>query len=349
MNASLHETILVVDDVPENIAILAGILRGLYRVLVATSGVEALELVLQHRTDLILLDVMMPGMNGYEVCQRLKSDIRTKDIPVIFVTSLGERGDEERGLEIGAVDYLQKPCHAAIVKLRVRIHLEQHNQNLALERRVEERTRELLETRKEIVRRLGRAAEYRDNETGMHVIRMSKVAQMIALAAGLSPAQAELILLAAPMHDIGKIGIPDHILLKPGRFEPEEWEVMKTHAQIGADILENHDSDLLRLARSVALTHHEKWDGTGYPKGLAGEDIPIEGRIVSIADVYDALTSTRPYKTAWSQSDAVKYMQEQSGISFDPRLLNVFLSLIPDIERIRIEFADAVDTDNHVT
>jgi putative two-component system response regulator len=336
MNHALTDkpVVLIVDDSIANIEVLGAALDRDYEIRFATGGAEGLELATQVVPDLILLDVMMPGMDGYEVCQRLKSDIRTKDIPVIFVTSLGERGHEARGLEVGAVDYLQKPCHAAIVKLRVRIHLEQHNQNLALERRVEERTRELLETRKEVVRCLGRAAEYRDNETGMHVMRMSKAAQMIAMAAGLSPAQAELIFLAAPMHDIGKIGIPDHVLLKPGRFEPEEWEVMKTHAQIGADILGNHDSDLLRLARSVALTHHEKWDGTGYPKGLAGEDIPIEGRIVSIADVYDALTSMRPYKTAWSQSDVVKYMQEQSGISFDPHLLEVFLSLIPDIERM---------------
>jgi putative two-component system response regulator len=334
------ETILVVDDIPENIAVLAGILRGLYRVIVATSGAEALELVRRSPVDMILLDVMMPEMNGYEVCQQLKSDMATRDIPIIFVTSLGEHADEERGLELGAVDYLQKPCHAAIVRLRVKMHLALHNQNLALERRVSDRTFELEDTRKEVVRRLGRAAEYRDNETGMHVIRMSKMAYLIALAAGVSESQAELLLIAAPMHDVGKIGIPDNILLKPGRFESDEWEIMKTHAQIGADIIGDHDSDLLRLARVVALTHHEKWDGSGYPQGLAGENIPLEGRIVAIADVFDALTSVRPYKKAWSTGDAVAYMQEQSGISFEPRLLDIFITLLPEVEQIRTKFSD---------
>lgn len=340
MNPPVSGTILVVDDVPENIAVLAGILRGLYRVIIATNGADALAVVRQNPVDLILLDVMMPGMNGYEVCQRLKSDISTRDIPVIFVTSLGEHSDEKRGLELGAVDYLQKPCHASIVRLRVKMHLEHHNLNLALERRVVERTRELEDTRKEVVRRLCRAAEYRDNETGMHVIRMSKTSWLIALAAGASATQAELLLDAAPMHDIGKIGIPDRVLLKPGRLEGEEWELMKTHSKVGAEIIGNHQSELLQVARVVALTHHEKWDGSGYPQGLAGENIPLEGRIATIADVFDALTSERPYKLAWSTSKAVDYMRAQSGISFDPRLLGVFLSLVPEIEQIRCEFSD---------
>ena len=340
VSSSRMQTILVVDDVPENIAVLAGILRGLYRVLIATNGVDALAVVKQDSVDLILLDVMMPGMNGYEVCTRLKLNMATRAIPVIFVTSLSEHCDEERGLELGAVDYLVKPCHAAIVRLRVKIHLETHNQNLALEHRVSERTFELENTRKEVVRRLGRAAEYRDNETGMHVIRMSKTSRLIALAAGISEAQAGLLLDAAPMHDVGKIGIPDYVLLKPGKLDSHEWELMKTHAQIGAEIIGDHDSDLLRLARSVALTHHEKWNGSGYPHGLAGENIPIEGRIVAIADVFDALTSVRPYKAAWSTDDAIEFMKGQSGISFDPRLLGIFLSLVSEVEQIRTKFSD---------
>lgn len=334
-------TILVVDDVPENIAVLAGILRGLYRVIIATNGADALALANQNTVDLILLDVMMPDLSGYEVCQRLKSNMVTRDIPVIFVTSLGDQCDEARGLELGAVDYLQKPCHADIVRLRVKIHLENHNQNLALERRVSERTLELENSRKEVVRRLGRAAEYRDNETGMHVIRMSKVSRLIALAAGISAKQADLLLDAAPMHDVGKIGIPDHILLKPGGLDSQEWDLMRTHSQIGADIIGDHDSDLLRLARSVALTHHEKWDGSGYPQGLAGEAIPIEGRIVAIADVFDALTSDRPYKKAWSTHQAIEYMKSQSGIGFDSRLLECFLSILPEVEQVRARFSDS--------
>lgn len=334
-------TVLVVDDVTENITVLASILRGQYRVLFATSGEEALAMAQRPPVDLILLDICMPGMDGYEVCRRLKSDAATRDIPVVFLTSLEDVADEARGLELGAADFLHKPCHAAIVRLRVQMHIENHNQNLRLERMVQERTRELMDTRKEIVRRLGRAAEYRDNETGMHVIRMSKFSRIIALAAGRPAAQAELLLVAAPMHDIGKIGIPDSILLKPGPLDANEWALMKTHTSMGAEIIGEHTSELLRLAKLVALTHHEKWDGSGYPNGLAGDDIPIEGRIVAIADVFDALTSDRPYKKAWSVPDAVQYMRLQSAISFDPHLLDVFLSNLDDVAAIRHQFADS--------
>jgi putative two-component system response regulator len=333
-------TILVVDDVPENISTLAGMLRDNYRVLFATSGADALEIVRQQQFDLILLDVMMPGMDGYEVCRRLKADIVTREIPVIFVTALTEVQDETRGLELGAVDFLHKPCHAAIVRLRVQLHIERHSRSYSLERLVQERTRELDETRIEIVRRLGRAAEYRDNETGMHVIRMSKSSRLLARAAGVSERQANLLLNAAPMHDIGKIGIPDRVLIKPGPLDPEEWALMKTHPLIGAEIIGDHPSELLQMARIVALTHHEKWDGTGYPHGLAGDEIPLEGRIVTIADVFDALTSERPYKHAWSTAEAVEFMRAQSGSIFDPDLLNLFLNLIPEIEGIRQRYAD---------
>jgi len=334
-------TLLVVDDVPENITTLSGMLGDRYAVIFATSGADALEIVRERQVDLILLDVMMPEMDGYEVCRKLKANLATRDIPVIFVTALGETNDETRGLELGAVDYLSKPCAAAIVRLRVQMHLEHRNQNLALERRVHERTAELEETRIEIVRRLGRAAEYRDNETGMHVIRMSKASHLLALAAGVSEAQANLLLNAAPMHDVGKIGIPDRILTKPGPLDPEEWEIMKTHPRIGAEIIGHHGSDLMRMARTVALTHHEKWNGSGYPAGLAGEAIPLEGRIVAIADVFDALTSERPYKHAWRTTEAVTYMQSQAGTAFDPDLMRRFVELVPAVERIRSEHADA--------
>jgi putative two-component system response regulator len=340
MERNLMGTILVVDDIPENISTLAGMLRDNYRVLFATSGADALEIVRQQQFDLILLDVMMPGMDGYEVCRRLKADIVTREIPVIFVTALTEVQDETRGLELGAVDFLHKPCHAAIVRLRVQLHIERHNRSHSLERLVQERTRELDETRIEIVRRLGRAAEYRDNETGMHVIRMSKSSRLLARAAGVAERQANLLLNAAPMHDIGKIGIPDRVLIKPGPLDPEEWALMKTHPLIGAEIIGDHPSELLQMARIVALTHHEKWDGSGYPHGLAGDGIPLEGRIVTIADVFDALTSERPYKHAWSTVEAVDFMRAQSGSIFDPDLLNLFLDLIPQVEDIRRRYAD---------
>jgi len=336
-----RQTILVADDVPENIGFLAEVLEADYRVTFATNGPDALAAALARpQPSLILLDVMMPGLDGYEVCRRLKADLRTQDIPVIFLTAQSNVSDEEVGLKLGAVDYLHKPCHPAIVRQRVRIHLELHNQNRVLEERVRERTRELEETRIEIVRRLGRAGEYRDNETGMHVIRMSQYCHRLAHAAGISAAQAELLLVAAPMHDIGKIGIPDHILLKPGKFTPDEWAIMQRHAQIGAEIIGEHNSELLIIARSVALTHHERWDGKGYPQGLAGEAIPIEGRIAAICDVYDALTSTRSYKKAWTSDAAVDYIVGESGKAFDPVLVKLFVALIPEYTKIRARYDD---------
>lgn len=337
-----RETILVVDDVPENIAVLADILSDKYRVTYATSGADALIAALLQPTppSLILLDVMMAGMDGYEVCKRLKADLRTQEIPVIFLTAQNDVNNEAFGLEIGAVDYLHKPCHPAIVLQRVRIHLELHNQNRALEQRVRERTNEVEEARLEVVRRLGRAGEYRDNETGMHVLRMSQYCHRLALAAGIPAKQAALLQLAAPMHDIGKIGIPDHILLKPGKFDPEEWAIMQRHAVIGAEIMGESKSELLALARNVALTHHERWDGKGYPNGLAGESIPIEGRIAAIADVYDALLSKRPYKKPWPQEDAVAYIVRESGKAFDPTLVELFLRLLPEYDTIRKQYSD---------
>lgn len=341
MNLRERETILVVDDVADNIAILVDILGSDYRVTFATNGPEALTAAqTQPHPSLILLDVMMPDMDSHEVCRRLKADLRTRGIPVIFLTAQNDVSNEEVGLKLGAVDFLHKPCHPAIVLQRVRIHLELHNQNLALEDRVRERTCELEETRIEIVRRLGRAGEYRDNETGMHVIRMSQYCQRLALAAGVSATQADLLQLAAPMHDIGKIGIPDHILLKPGKFNDEEWKIMQRHAAIGAEIIGSHDSDLLVLARNVALTHHERWDGKGYPNGLSGETIPFEGRIAAICDVYDALTSTRPYKRAWSVNEAIDYIVSESGKAFDPVLVNLFVALVPELGKIRACYAD---------
>ena len=338
MSGSEKETILVVDDVAENIALLADILGDDYRVVFARNGLEALHVAQKApQPSLILLDVMMPGMDGYETCRRLKSDLRTRGIPVIFLTAHSDVNNEEIGLRAGAVDYLHKPCHPAIVRQRVRIHLEVHNQNLALEQRVRERTTELEETRLEIIRRLGRAGENRDNETGM---RMAKCCYLLALAAGIPEHHAKMLEVVAPMHDIGKIGIPDNILLKPGEFTAEEREIMRQHARIGAEIIGEHDSGLLRLARSVALTHHERWDGNGYPEGIAGEAIPIEGRIVSLCDVYDALTSARPYKTAWTAEAAVDYIVAQSGAAFDPGLVPLFVDLVPEFAQIRSAYSD---------
>ena len=334
------ETILVVDDLPENLDLMANILRDQYRVLIATNGIDALATVQRHAPDLILLDIMMPDMNGYQVCQHLKSDPRSRDIPVIFVTALTDARNEQAGLDLGAVDFLHKPCHPDIIRKRLRIHLDSLNQSRALEAKVRERTEQLEHSRIELIRRLGRAAEYRDNETGMHVIRMSQTTRLLAEAVDLPESQSELLFLAAPMHDVGKIGIPDGILLKPGKLDPEEWEVMKTHALIGAEIIGEHDSPLLVMARTIALTHHEKWDGNGYPRRLAGTAIPLEGRIVSIADVYDALTSVRPYKRAWSSREAIAYLRDETGKSFDPDLVPLFVDLLPQILEIGDRYRD---------
>ncbi|MEH6578958.1 MAG: two-component system response regulator [Amphritea sp.] len=339
---SSRQRILVVDDTPDNIEVLRGVLHKDYQITVAISGAKALELARsEHRPDMILLDVMMPEMDGYEVCRRLKRDPRTADIPVIFVTSKDEVDSEETGLEIGAVDYITKPIVPRIVQARVKTQLALYDQNRELDRLVKERTEKLHSATLQIIQDLGRAAEYKDNETGMHVMRMSNYARLLGQAAGLNDNAVELLFYAAPMHDIGKIGIPDSILLKPGKLDAQEWQVMKTHCAIGAEIIgDAGGSELLQLAGSVALTHHEKWNGQGYPSGLAGEEIPLVARIVAIADVFDALTSKRPYKQAWSVEDAMNHLKNEAGEHFDPHLVALFLDLRPELLKIKTRYAD---------
>jgi putative two-component system response regulator len=320
--------ILVVDDEASNLHLLREILQDQYRLLFAKDGKRALELARLERPDLILLDVMMPGMTGHEVCRQLKTDQVSAAIPVIFVTALSDTADELEGFNAGAVDYIAKPVSPPIVKARVRTHLSLVHMD------------ELKESRLQIVQRLGLAAEYKDNETGLHVIRMSHYAEVLSLAHGMSKSEAETMLNAAPMHDIGKIGIPDRILQKPGPLDANEWAIMKTHPSIGADIIGVHDHGLLAMARNIALTHHEKWDGSGYPAGLAGTAIPLEGRIVAITDVFDALTTVRPYKGAWPLEKVIPWLQEQRGKHFDPELIDLFLSKMPEILKIRERWAE---------
>lgn len=317
------KTLLLVDDEPANLQVLRNIFGDDYRLLFAKDGDRALELAHNESPDLILLDVMMPGKSGHAVCAALKADPTTRKIPVIFVTALADAENEARGFELGAVDYVTKPISAPVVRARVKNHL-----SLV-------RVDELVESRLAVVQRLGRAAEYKDNETGLHVIRMSYFSRLIALEAGMSNAWADTLLNAAPMHDIGKIGIPDAVLQKPGKLNPEEWAVMQKHAEIGAEIIGEDGSDLLQMAREVALHHHEKWDGSGYPKGLKGKDIPLSARIVALADVFDALTSERPYKKAWSIEQATDLLKEQSGQHFDPELVEAFFRSLPDILDVR--------------
>jgi putative two-component system response regulator len=321
--------ILAVDDESTNLQLLRQILQDHYRLLFAKDGTRALELAHQEQPDLVLLDVMMPGMSGYEVCAALKAHPATAAIPVIFVTALTDTDDEVEGFEAGAVDYITKPVSPPIVRARVRTHL-----SLV-------RMEELRATRLAIVQRLGLAAEYKDNETGLHVIRMSHFSKVLGLAAGMSEQEADDLLHAAPMHDVGKIGIPDRILQKAGPLDPDEWQVMQSHATIGAEIIGEHGHGMLALARSIALTHHEKWDGSGYPNGLAGSAIPLEGRIAAIADVFDALTSVRPYKKAWTEEAALAYLAEQKGRHFDPVLVDLFIQQMPAIRAIRTRWAEA--------
>jgi len=341
VNKLSKETILIVDDTPENLDILNEILKQEYNIKIATSGEMAIKNAGSHPIpDLILLDIMMPIMDGYDVCSRLKKNINTKNIPVIFVTAKNDIIDESKGFEVGAVDYIPKPVSPPVVLARVKTHLELYNQNRQLEKKVRIRTLELEETRLEIIRRLGRAAEYKDNETGMHVIRMSKYSQIIALAHGVSADEAELILNAAPMHDIGKIGIPDYVLRKPGKLDDDEWKMMETHTHIGTKIIGEHSSDILQTAAIVAYEHHEKWNGKGYPRGLKGNDIHLYSRIVAIADVFDALTSERPYKKAWPIDEAVSLISSEVGQHFDPDLIPAFIESEPELLKIKREFPD---------
>ena len=320
--------LLLVDDEPTNLQVLRHVLQADYRLLFATDGERALQVAREQRPDLVLLDIMMPHMDGYAVCCALKADAATASIPVIFITALNDSQDETAGFDVGGVDYLTKPVSPPVVRARVRTHLSLVRMD------------ELRETRLQIVQRLGRAAEYKDNETGLHVIRMSHFSQLLALAAGCSPAWAEDLLNAAPMHDVGKIGIPDAVLRKPGPLDADEWATMRRHPEIGAEIIGEHPSGVLQLAREIALAHHEKWDGSGYPRGLAGEAIPLSARIVAIADVFDALTTRRPYKEPWPVQDALDHIAAQAGKHFDPALVALFAPLLPQLLEIRARWAE---------
>ena len=320
--------ILAVDDEASNLQLLRHVLQDQYRLLFAKDGPRALELARQEQPQLILLDVMMPGMTGYETCRLLKADPVTAAIPVIFVTALSEASDEVIGFDAGAVDYITKPVSPPIVRARVRTHLSLVGVG------------ELKRTRLEIVQRLGLAAEYKDNETGLHVIRMSHYARILGLALGMTEAEADDLLHAAPMHDVGKIGIPDNILRKPGPLDADEWKVMQSHATIGGDIIGKHQSGMLAMAYDVAVSHHEKWDGSGYPNGIAGDEIPLVGRIVAIADVFDALTSARPYKEAWPIEKAVEYLEQQRGLHFEGRLVDLFLQQMPALLEVKERWAE---------
>ena len=345
----LAAKVLLVDDEPANVKLLERTLRSFgYRDLVSTTDPRTVAGLFDAQDfDLVILDLNMPHMDGFEVMRQLQARGSDALPPILILTAQAEQEHRVRALRSGAHDYVTKPFALEELLARVRNLLQVHlyrktmvSRNHWLEERVLQRTRELYDTRLQIVRRLGRAAEYRDNETGLHIIRMSQMSLVLGEAWGMPMPECELLVNASPMHDIGKIGIPDHILLKPGKFEPPEWEIMKTHSRIGADILAGDDSQLLTMARSIALNHHEKWDGSGYPGGLQGEAIPLVGRIVALADVFDALTSERPYKKAWTVEATLEYVEANRGKHFDPRLVDLMLERLPDILAIRDQFAE---------
>jgi putative two-component system response regulator len=336
--------IFIVDDEPTNLKLLDKLLgsQGYRHLTLIHDPREVAVRYCEQRPDLILLDINMPHLDGYQVMAQLKALNDPLLPPIVILTAQHGRDDLLKALAAGARDFVPKPFDRSELLMRVRnlldaqlAHRLLHNQARVLEDMVRVRTEALNQTRLQVVQRLGRAAEYRDNETGLHIIRMSQFSALLAKSLGWNEADCELMLHASPMHDVGKIGIPDGILLKPGRFAPHEWEIMKTHAVIGADILEDGDSDLLRLAREIAISHHEKWDGTGYPMGLAGEAIPQAGRIVAVADVFDALTSPRPYKQAWTVEDSAAFIQDNAGTHFDPSVVAHFQRVLPEILAIR--------------
>lgn len=324
----MTQPILVVDDEPINLAAMRQILAGEHPLVYARSGLEALELAHKHTPALILLDVQMPDIDGYEVCRRLKANPLTASIPVIFVTALSDVGDEMRGFEIGAVDFITKPVSPPVVSARVRTHLSLVS------------TAVLETSYHDAIKMLGAASEFKDTDTGVHIWRMAAYSAHLARLAGWDKDACAQMMLAAPMHDLGKLGIPDSILHKPGPLDTAEWEVMKTHSVIGYRILSSSQAPILQMAATIAYHHHERWDGSGYPSGLAGEEIPEMARIVAIADVFDALTMDRPYKKAWPIERVIETLHADAGSHFDPRLMALFLDGMPDILDIRACWQD---------
>ena len=345
----LQANILIVDDELANVMLLKKVLqyKGYQNIQTTCFPAEVESLCDKTEFDAYLLDIRMPGIDGFQLMAILKQRYINDYMPVLVLTAQTDYETRIKALEAGAKDFLSKPFDQLEALTRIHnllevrlMHKQIKKQNHLLEEKVKQRTQELYDTRQQVIRRLGLAAEYRDNETGNHIIRMSKYSKLLARAYGLSEIQADLILNAAPMHDIGKIGIPDNILLKPGHLDAEEWKIMQTHVTIGGDILSGDDSELMLMARRIALHHHEKWDGSGYPQALKGEEISIEGRICTVADVFDALLSTRPYKTPWSVEKALNLIESGAGKHFDPNIAPLMRKIQPEVELIMKEYSD---------
>lgn len=350
--------IMVVDDNPVNLTIVDKILRkdGYHQVDLIEDPTQVADAYRKHNHDLILLDIHMPVMSGFDVMAQLSAEYPHDYLPILVLTADNDPHIRDLCLAGGAKDFIGKPFERMEVLFRAKNILEvrllnkqvrQHNE--ILEQKVRERTQQLVEAQLKIIECLGKAAEFRDNETGMHVVRMSRASQMLAAKMGLPEDKCEMILHASPMHDIGKIAIADNVLLKPGKLEGDAWEHMKSHAEVGAEILEGYDTDLMNMAAEIARTHHEKYDGSGYPKGLKGEEIPLHTRIVSVCDVFDALTSERPYKQPWPVKDAIQHLKSQSGRHFDPRVVQHFVEIAEQVAELRQDYPDLTVLPSHDT
>lgn len=327
--------VLIVDDVPRNIDLLREILSEHYQVQVAKSGSVALDIIARQLPDIILLDIMMPGMNGFEVCEVIKNNPNTADIPVIFLTAATDTENEIKGFEVGAVDFITKPISPVTTLSRVETHLrlaENDQRNKAL---IASRTQQLDDALESAVSMLGEMGHLNDTDTGIHMWRMADYSAALAKAAGWDYERVELLRLAAPMHDTGKVAIPHSILKSPNKLSKDEWAVMKSHTVIGHQILSKSEAPLFKLAAEAALGHHEKWDGSGYPYGLQGENIPESARIVAMADVFDALTMERCYKKSWTIDEALAHIEASAGGHFDPRLVRLFLSIKDELISIQ--------------
>ena len=350
----LKAKILVIDDEQANIALLEDILEneGYTHCKSTHDSRQALDMYREMRPDLVLLDLNMPYLDGFQVMEQLREVEKGSYAPIVILTAQSDRNIRLSALAAGARDFIEKPFDITEVVHRISnmletrlLHNQVRDQNQILEEKIQERTHELEETRQEAILRLGRAAEYRDNETGMHVIRMSRLSEKLAEEIGLSQKECQLILQASPMHDLGKIGVPDEILLKPGKLDETEWEIMKKHPEIGAEILSGSHSTVMQMAATIALTHQERWDGSGYPHGLKGEEIPLEGRVVAICDVFDALTSKRYYKEAFSVEKSMQIIEEASGKDFEPKLVAAFKNALPKMIAIVKELPDTETAD----
>lgn len=357
----IRDTVLVVDDNSENRSLLNGLLSSDYRVLIATNGKQALVACKSQLPDIVLLDIMMPEMDGYEVCLQLKADEKTAHIPVIFLTAKSQIEDEQKGFDVGAVDYILKPISPPILMSRVRNHLTLKQamealaeQNTILEDKVKARTHELESLQDATIGAMASLAETRDNETGNHIRRTQHYIKLLGerlmyeglFLEQLNPKALEVLYKSAPLHDIGKVGIPDSVLLKPGKLTDEEFDVMKSHTELGKSVIETVEQsidfhcDFLIYAKEIAYSHQEKWDGTGYPQKLKGEAIPLSARMMALADVYDALISKRVYKPAFSHEKAVSIIAAGKGNHFDPRLVDAFMAIHEQFREIAARFSD---------